>query len=149
VFENSLKREISDKIAAISRWNLVFKDVPVETTLTLRNSTDYEIKSFGFQFWGSTKIKRNNPMEHPVEDDTSLKPGEEREFTFNIGTNELPEPWGVNLTVVEAERGRSHGAISFDGVSGYEITFDGFSDDGDLLFLFTAFDDGANGETKE
>jgi hypothetical protein len=109
---------------------------PVETSLTLRNSSDYEIEHFGLQYWGSTKIERVNPMEYPLEDDTSLKPGEEREFTFVVGTNELSEAWGVSMSV-----GRSNGTITFAGVIGYEITFDGFSDDGEPKFLFTAFDE--------
>ena len=54
----------------------------VETTLTFRNSSDYEIESFGLLFLGSTSIKRINPMEYPIEDDRSLKPGEEREFIY-------------------------------------------------------------------
>jgi hypothetical protein len=130
----------------------------VETTLTLRNASDYEIESFGFQFWGSTQIKRVNPMEQPVNDDgyfvddLSIKPGEEREFTFNIGTNELPEPWGVNMSIAGVESlcySSSH-TITFDGVKGYEITLDDSPDeDGNPQFLFTAFDDDAGGETNE
>jgi len=121
----------------------------VETTLTFRNSSDYEIESFGLLFLGSTSIKRINPMEYPIEDDRSLKPGEEREFTFNIGSNELPENWGVNLGVVEIGRCDSRNTIFFADVSGYDITFDGFSDDGSLKFLFTAFDSDTSDETNE
>lgn len=116
-----------------------------QTPLTLRNSTDYEIESFGLQFMGSTAIKRVNPMEQPVKkdgsfDDTSLKPGEEREFTFNIGANELPEKWGVNMNIAGVESlCYSKGTITFDGVKGYEITLaDSLDEDGNPQFLFTA-----------
>jgi hypothetical protein len=120
----------------------------VKTPLTLRNATDYEIESFGLIFMGSTQIKRVNPMEYPYNDDgtqanTSLEPGEEREFTFSIGTNELTEPWGVNMNIAGAEDlGYSNGTITFDDVKGYEITLDDTPDEeGNLRFLFTAFSD--------
>jgi hypothetical protein len=121
----------------------------VETPLTLRNSSDYEIESFSFQFMWDTRIKRITPMESLIkddgslEDDTSLKPGEEREFTFRFGTNELSEAWGVNMGIVGVESlCYSNGIITLDGVKGYEITLDDFPDeDGKLQFLFTAFID--------
>jgi hypothetical protein len=128
----------------------------VETPLTLRNSTDYEIESFAFQFMGSLEIKRITPMEQPVKedgtfDDTSLKSGEEREFTFNIGTNELPEKWGVNMSIAGVEKlCYSKGLITFDGVKGYEITLDDSPDEnGNPQFLFTAMDDDAGGGAGE
>jgi hypothetical protein len=121
----------------------------VKAELALRNSTDYEIESFGLQFMGSTRIKRINPMEQPVNydgsfmDDLSLKPGEEGLFMFNIGTNELPEPWGVNMHIAGVESlCYSKGTITFDSVKGYEITLDDAPDeDGNPRFLFTAFSD--------
>jgi hypothetical protein len=119
----------------------------VKTPLTLRNSTDYEIESFGFQFMGSTK--RVNPMEQPVNDDgsfvddLSLNPGEEREFSFSIGTNEVSEPWSVNMSIAGVENlCYSNGTITFDGVKGYEITLDdSLDEDGNPQFRFTALRD--------
>ncbi|MDR3085404.1 MAG: hypothetical protein LBU47_03720 [Christensenellaceae bacterium] len=119
----------------------------IRTQLTLRNATDYEIESFGLQFMGSAR--RVNPMEYPYSDDgtqvddLSLKPGEERSFMFSIGTNELPEPWGVNMNIAgEESLCYSSGTITFDGVKGYEITLDDSPDeDGKPQFLFTAFSD--------
>ena len=118
----------------------------VQTSLTLRNSTDYEIKSFGLQFWGNVNIERVNPMEYPSEKDTSIKSGEEREFIFHVGTNELPEAWGVNLSVTDAEKTHSFNTVSFEGASGYDITFYGYSEAGDPQFLFTAFEDVVNSD---
>lgn len=121
----------------------------VMTELALRNSTDYEIESFGLQFMGSSQIKRVNPMEQPVNydgtfmDDLSIKSGEEGLFMFNIGTNELSEPWGVNMSIAgEESLCYSSGTITFDGVKGYEITLaDSPDEDGKPQFLFTAFSD--------
>jgi hypothetical protein len=121
----------------------------VKTALTLRNSTDYEIESFGLQFMGSARIKRINPMDQPVNydgsfaDDLTLKPGEEVSFVFSVGTNELPEPWGVNMNIAGVESlCCSSGTITFDGVKRYEITLDDSpGEDGKPQFLFTAFSD--------
>ncbi|MDR0356659.1 MAG: hypothetical protein LBJ64_13135 [Deltaproteobacteria bacterium] len=120
----------------------------VATPLTLINKTEREIESFGFQFMGSAKIKRTNPMEHPVKedgsfDDTSLKPGEERKFIFNIGANEVSEDWGVNMKIAgEESLCYSKGLITFDGVKGYEITLDDSPDeDGRPQFVFAALAD--------
>jgi hypothetical protein len=119
----------------------------VETSLTLRNSTGYDIESFALQFMGSTGIKRINPMESPVESGTSLKSGEKRTFTFSIGKNEVPEPWSVNMRIAEVENTcHSIGTISLDGVESYEITFDGLSGEDDLRFTFAALGDDAESD---
>ena len=111
----------------------------VDATLTLRNSTDYDIKGFALQFWGSTQIKRVNPMEAPLGDDSSLKPGEERTFDFKVGSNEVPGPWGVNFTIEVMETTcRSDITISLEDAPRYDITFGGFSDN-EPQFIFTAY----------
>jgi hypothetical protein len=51
VFENSLKREISNETAAISRWNLVFKHV-----LGKRNIS-FDFQGYAFRLKGA-KNKR-------------------------------------------------------------------------------------------
>jgi len=113
----------------------------VEKSLTLRNLTGYEIESFGLIFLGSTYIARVNPMEYPVEEDQSLKPGEERTFTFNIGENETLENWGINFGLTEELKAYTNGILVFDGASGYDISFNGFTDDGDMAFSLISFDE--------
>jgi hypothetical protein len=45
VFENSLKREISNKTAAISRWNLVFKHVLKAKIVASEDSKNLAVKT--------------------------------------------------------------------------------------------------------
>jgi len=110
---------------------------PIPMTVTFSNASDYDIEGFGLQYLGENS-RRKNPMEYPAGDDSSLKSGEEREFTFYISERDLPDKWGVNISIVGKEGlSSSHGTITLSDVNGYIITFYGDGSDGDLYFLFT------------
>ena len=115
-------------------------DADVKMTVTLINASEYDIEGFGLQYMGDNS-RRRNPMEYPAEEDSSLKSGEERQFTFNISRNDLPDQWGVNLGVVGIEgMCYSQGYITLSDVKGYEITLYAIDANGKLSFLFTPFE---------
>lgn len=108
-----------------------------EISLVLRNATDYALQRIEFVLQeGRYNEWTFVPLVSPEGE--TLKPGDEREFAFNVPAKSLKsDEWWVIVEALGKEDPYDYDVtISLDGPQGFEITCDD-----DMNFNFAAADD--------